>query len=293
MKDKEDEFKEREYLFYSSNAEGMIPSQEHEGISEKQFALETLERYSGSPAELFRSSLLLTNFPNYVDCFAEMKNVKVYEGAMFKVAHSQEDDVTMIDFKIGSPAAALVVDLCSFLPLKANLLLGMCGGLRRRYQVGEYIIPVASIRDEGTSEHYFPPEVPALSNFLITRAATEIMEEGEIPYHSGITYTTNKRFWEFNEEFKGKLRASRAQAIEMECATLFTASYSRKISLGALLLVSDLPLNPKGMKTKESSKFVYQKYMRGHIEIGIAIIERAKELLNRKIKNLYNRDIYQ
>lgn len=292
MGDEEEEFNEKKFLFYQGSSEHPHPP-EHEGLSEKQFAIETLERYSGCPADLFRSCLLLTNFPNYVSCFAEMKNVKVYEGSMFKVAHSEADDVSIVDFKIGSPAAALVVDLCSFLPLKANLLLGMCGGLRRRYQIGDYLLPVASIRDEGTSEYYFPAEVPALSNFLVTRAATEIMEEGEIPYHIGITYTTNKRFWEFNEEFKAKLKSSRAQAIEMECATLFTASYSRKLTLGALLLVSDLPLNPKGIKTKESSQFVYQKYMRRHIEVGISVIKRARDMLNRRIKGVLNRDMYQ
>ena len=175
----------------------------------------------------------------------------IVEGAMFKVAHDPKEGVSILDFKIGSPAAALVVDLCSFLPIKTSLLLGMCGGLRRRYQVGDYLVPVASIRGEGTSDFYFPPEVPALANFLMQKAVTEVLELQKTVYHIGITFTTNMRFWEFNEEFKSRLKATKAQAIEMECATLFSASYKRKYTLGALLLISDLPLNNDGIKTKK------------------------------------------
>ena len=128
-----------------------------------KIALETLERYSGSPAEKFCSNLIITNFPHYVDYFSKSRSVPVYEGSMFKVAHSTEEDISILDFKIGSPAAALVIDVCSFLNVNTSIFLGMCGGLRRRYKVGEYLVPVASIRGEGTSDYYFPPEVPVCS----------------------------------------------------------------------------------------------------------------------------------
>lgn len=210
---------------------------------------------------------------------------------MFKVAHSKEDDVSILDFKIGSPAAALVVDVCSFLPIRASILLGMCGGLRRRYLVGDYLVPLASIRGEGTSDFYFPIEVPSLANFLMQRATTQILDEEKSPYHIGITYTTNMRFWEFNEEFKNRLKKTRAQGIEMECATLFTASYKRKLTLGALLLVSDLPLNKDGIKTKESSKKVYDQYTSDHVEKGIKILHRARVMQSKKVKGAYHRNM--
>lgn len=258
---------------------------------EADIARQTLERYAGCDAEQFCSNLLLTNFPRYVDYFAKSRNVPILEGSMFKVAHCPEEDVTILDFKIGSPAAALVVDVCSFLPFKACMLLGMCGGLRRRYQVGDYLVPVASIRGEGTSDFYFPIEVPALANFLMQRAATEVLDERKAPYHIGITYTTNMRFWEFNEEFKTRLKNTRAQGIEMECATLFAASYKRKFTLGALLLVSDLPLDSRGIKTKESSKKVYDQYTESHVEDGISILKHAREMQSRKVKGAYHRNL--
>jgi AMP nucleosidase len=258
---------------------------------EAEIARQTLERYSGCSVSEFQSNLILTNFPKYVEYFAASRGVPIQEGSMFKVAHCPAEDVTILDFKIGSPAAALVVDICSFLPIRAGILLGMCGGLRRRYQVGDYLVPVASIRGEGTSDSYFPIEVPALANFLMQRAVTEVLDREKAVYHIGITFTTNTRFWEFNEEFKSRLKATKAQGIEMECATLFAASYKRKFTLGALLLVSDLPLNHDGVKTKESSQRVFDTYTADHVEKGIRCLKYAREMQSKKVKGAYHRNI--
>lgn len=262
-----------------------------EKIEEEQFAKETLERYSGSAISDFQSNLILTNFPQYVDYFASSRNVMIHEGSMFKVAHCPKEGVSILDFKIGSPAAALVVDLCSFLDVKAAVLLGMCGGLRRRYKVGDYLVPIASIRDEGTSNFYFPVEVPALANFLMQKAVTHVLDKEGTPYHIGITYTSNTRFWEFNEPFVSKLKATKAQGIEMECATLFVASYKRKFTLGALLLISDLPLNHGGVKTKKSSAQVFELHMADHVEDGIRILEQARKWQSLNIKGSYHRNL--
>jgi len=258
---------------------------------EAQIARETLERYSGSEIERFGSYLLLTNFSRYIRTFAELYQVPLMEGSMFTAAHSPEHDVSIIDFKLGSAAAALIIDLCSFLPnVKAGLMLGMCGGLRRHYKIGDYFIPVASIRGEGTSDFYFPPEVPALGNFLMQKAATEVLDAHRSPYHIGITHTTNIRFWEFNTAFIEKLKENKAQAIELECATLFAASYRRKLPLGALLLISDLPLTIDGIKTKKSAKMIFDTYTVDHLEKGMETIAVMQKMLLHKAKGAYRGD---
>lgn len=254
---------------------------------EEQVARDTLERYSGSPANEFQPFLILTNFPRYVQYFAESRNLETVEGSMFKVAHSPKEHLSILDFKIGSPAAALVVDLCAHLPIKASILLGMCGGLRPHYKVGEFFVPIAGIRGEGTSDFYFPAEVPAMANFVVQKAATTVLEEEHIPFHIGITHTTNKRFWEFNAEFRSRLEATRAQAVEMECATLFTASYYHKLPLGALLLISDLPLDLEGIKTKELSEKVYQNHTKEHVEIGVKTMKMLYERMKDKPKGVF------
>lgn len=254
---------------------------------EEKIARDTLERYSGSRVEDFQPYLLLTNFPKYVQYYAETRNVPVIEGSVFKVAHCPEEQISVLDFKIGSPAAALVVDLCSFLPVRGALMLGMCGGLRRRYKVGDYFVPIASIRAEGTSDFYFDKEVPALANFVMQKTVTNVLEKEKIPYHIGITHTTNKRFWEFNEEFVHRLKVTRAQAIEMECATLFMSSYYNKLPLGALLLISDLPLNRDGIKTKESSEAVFSRYTMDHVEIGVLVLKEYHTAIAHQTKGVF------
>lgn len=256
---------------------------------EKQIAIDLLERYSGSKAEEFQPYLLLTNFPRYVEYFAQSRGTKVQEGAMFSVAHSPSEKISILDFKIGSPAAAMTVDVCSFLPFRASLMLGMCGGLRRSYQVGDYFVPVASIRGEGTSDLYFPPEVPAMANFFIQKAVTNVLETEGRSYHIGITHTTNHRLWEFNEPFKEHLAQTRAQAIDMECATLFSGSYARRFPLGALLLISDKPLDKGGVKTKEKAEYIYKNFTEDQVQMGVKMIECIKEMEKNHPKGAFRR----
>lgn len=271
----------------SENSEHHFSNEEPK-VTEKEFALQTLERYAGCSPSLFCKHILLTNFPQYVEHFATEFSAEKFEGSMFKVAHANKIEVTILDFKIGSPAAALVVDLISFLPVKTVLMLGMCGGLRRRYKIGDFFMPVASIRGEGTSLHYFSKEVPALSNFLMSRAISTVLDEEKVPHHIGITHTTNIRFWEFDENFKAKLTSSRAQAIEMECATIFISGYFRRISIGALLLVSDLPL--VNAKTNEVVKKIYKTKMKEHVDLGVKILHKSATLLRDKKKGSYENE---
>jgi AMP nucleosidase len=267
---------------YDSEDQASLESHEHR----KDFALETLKRYTGSDPDEFQPYILLTNFRRYVEHFAVSNALTCHEGEKFKLCHCPQKEVTLIDFKIGSPFAALCMDLLAFLPIKGVLFLGMCGGLRRRYKVGEYLVPVASIRMEGTSDNYFPKEMPALSNFHMVRAIIESFEKDQVPYHSGITFTTNIRFWEFDKGFREQLIASRAQGIEMECATLNTVAYKRRIPLASLILISDLPLLFSGLKRIKSSSKIYEENMADHIEKGLKALAIYKkfyfERVNRK-----------
>lgn len=254
---------------------------------EEKIARDTLERYCGSGVQYFQPYLLLTNFPRYVQYFSESRDRKLHQGSVFQVVHSPEEKVSVLDFKIGSPVAALVVDLCARLPIKAALLLGMCGGLRRSYTVGDYLVPIASIRGEGTSDFYFPSEVPAMASFLVQKQVTNVLEKRELKYHVGITHSTNKRFWEFNKVFRERIQITRPQAIEMECATLFMASYHYRLPLGALLLISDLPLEPWGLKTKESSEEVFEKHTSEHVDLGVEILHAVDGALGKQSKGAF------
>lgn len=235
-----------------------------------------LPRYTGQELSAFGKYILLCNFSNYVTLFAEMHNVKVVgEGKPMQCATA--GNITIINFGMGSPTAATMMDLLSAIEPEAVLFLGKCGGLKTKSQVGDLILPIAAIRGEGTSNDYFPPEVPALPAFALQKAISTTIREYALDYWTGTVYTTNRRVWEHDEEFKDYLRKIRAMAIDMETATIFTTGFYNQIPTGALLLVSDQPMTPEGIKTSASDTTVTKNYVNTHLNIGI---DSLKQLIN-------------
>ena len=235
-----------------------------------------LPRYTGVPLEKFGSYILLTNFDNYVKLFAQWHRVPVV-GKDKAMTSASAGDITIINFGMGSPTAATVMDLLTAINPKAVLFLGKCGGLKKRNKIGDLILPIAAIRGEGTSNDYFPPEVPALPAFALQKAISTTIRESECDYWTGVCYTTNRRVWEHDETFKEYLKKIRAYAIDMETATIFTVGFYNKIPTGALLLVSDSPMIPEGVKTEASDKAVTENFVERHLKIGI---DSLKQLIN-------------
>lgn len=235
-----------------------------------------LPRYTGQQLNKFGKYILLTNFSNYIDLFAKWNKVKVV-GKGKPMQCATKDDITIINFGMGSPTAATVMDLLSAIEPKAVLFLGKCGGLKKRNNLGDLILPIAAIRGEGTSNDYFPAEVPALPAFALQKALSTTIRDYGVDYWTGTVYTTNRRVWEHDEEFKNYLQEIRAYAIDMETATVFTVGFYNKIPTGALLLVSDQPMIPEGVKTEASDKKVTAKFVTTHLKIGI---DSLKQLIN-------------
>jgi len=227
-----------------------------------------LPRYTGLPLEAFGSHVLLTNFGNYLEVFAQRTGAAIV-GRERPMPSATADDITMLNFGMGSANAATVMDLLSAVMPKAVLFLGKCGGLKRKNQLGDLILPIAAIRGEGTSNDYLLPEVPALPAFALQRAVSTMIRDLEHDYWTGTVYTTNRRVWEHDEQFKKYLRKLRCMAIDMETATVFAAGFANSIPTGALLLVSDQPMVPEGVKTESSDRVVTESFVQRHVEIGI------------------------
>lgn len=234
-----------------------------------------LERYTGTRAKDFNKHIILTNFEYYMDRFSKRYNAPLVSGSVMRVAHSKSLGVSIVDFKIGSPTAALVIEMLSSIEPDAVLMLGMCGGLHRDLKIGDFLLPMAAIRDEGTSHHFMPVQVPALPTFKIQKFISQIIIEKGLKYQSGVVHTTDYRFWEFDQEFKQILKREKVAAIEMECAALFVTAFACKVPCGALLLVSDLPLDR--IKTKSSANRVFRDYTDTHLEIGVQAMTEIEE----------------
>ena len=173
--------------------------------------------------------------------------------------------------------AATIMDLLSAIKPKAVLFLGKCGGIKHRTSIGDFVLPIAAIRGEGTSNDYFPPEVPALPAFALQKAISTTIREHKRDYWTGTVYTTNRRVWEHDDKFKRYLKKIRAIAIDMETATIFMTGFFNEITTGVLLLVSDQPMLPEGVKTAESDAQVDESYVTEHLKIGI---ESLNQLIN-------------
>jgi AMP nucleosidase len=236
-----------------------------------------LPRYTGRPLDEFTDFILLTNFSGYLTLFSEWHNDAPIMGLNKPMQSVTADGITIINFGMGSPMAATMMDLLSAIKPKAVLFLGKCGGLKRKNKIGDLILPIAAIRGEGTSNDYFPAEVPALPAFALQKAISTTIRDLSSDYWTGTVYTTNRRVWEHDKKFKKYLKSLRAMAVDMETATIFTTGFANKIPTGALLLVSDQPMIPEGVKTAESDSKVTEKYVETHLRIGI---ESLKQLIN-------------
>ena len=227
-----------------------------------------LPRYTGVPLSEFGEYILLTNFGHYLELFARATGATI-QGRERPMQVATADGITMLNFGMGSANAATVMDLLSAIHPKAVLLLGKCGGLKKKNQIGDLVLPIAAIRGEGTSNDYLPPEVPALPSFRLQRAVSSAIIEHKCDYWTGTVYTTNRRVWEHDEKFKEYLRHIRAAAIDMETATIFLVGFVNSIPKGALLLVSDNPMTPEGVKTSAGDAAVTASYAEQHLAIGI------------------------
>ncbi len=226
-----------------------------------------LPRYTGNSLENFGEYILLTNFYSYIDLFSKWHHVPVV-GPTSNMPNATHNGVTIIDFGMGSPNAATIMDLLTAIMPKAVLFLGKCGGLKKKNKLGDLILPIAAIRSEGTSSDYLPPEIPALPAFSLQRAVSNSILEHGRDYWTGTVFTTNRRVWEYDERFKKYLVKTRAMAIDMETATIFTVGFANEIPTGALLLVSDQPMISEGIKTRETDKYVDNRFLNDHLKIG-------------------------
>jgi len=236
-----------------------------------------LPRYTGQPLDAFGRYIILCNFSHYVKRFADEAGVPV-TGLDKPMQCATAEGITIINFGMGSASAATTMDLLSAIEPKAVLFLGKCGGLKKKIQVGELVLPIAAIRGEGTSGDYFPPEVPSLPAFALQKAISTTIRDSERDYWTGTVYTTNRRVWEHDDAFKEYLKRIRAMAIDMETATIFSVGFHNRIPTGALLLVSDSPMTPEGVKTAESDSKVTSNYVDRHLQIGI---DSLKQLINK------------
>lgn len=246
-------------------------------VKRTEIARNWLPRYTGMPLDQFGDYILLTNFQYYLKNFADQFDCRLYGKDRPMQAATNTSGLTIINFGIGSANAATIMDLLSATHPKGVLYLRKCGGLKKSTEIGHFILPIAAIRGEGTSNDYLPPEVPALPSFKLHKFVSEIIVNQGYDYRTGVVYTTNRRVWEHDNSFLERLKQLTCIAIDMETATVFIVGHHNQIARGALLLVSDVPVEPDGVKTKESDEHVTAHWSKIHLQIGIEAMTKIGE----------------
>ncbi len=245
------------------------PDVSRTAIDRLSIAKNWLPRYTGMPIDEFGDYILLTNFHDYVERFCNKFDCDIQGVGRPMQAATNSAGLTIVNFGMGSANAATIMDLLSARRPEGVLFLGKCGGLKKTTEIGHFILPIAAIRGEGMSMDYFPPEVPALPSFKLHKFVSEHMVERRLDYRTGVVYTTNRRLWEHDETFRERLVKMTCIGIEMETATIFIVGHYNAISRGALLLISDVPITPDGVKTEESDRYVTNNWSETHLDIGI------------------------
>ena len=140
-----------------------------------------LTRYTGMPIKDFGEYILLVNFKHYIKSFAEHYHVPII-GEDKAMQAATANNITIINFGMGSANTATIMDCLSAISPKGCLFLGKCGSLKNKIPVGSLLLPIGAIRGEGTSDDYLPPEVPALPALQLEKAVSNIIKKYDQDY---------------------------------------------------------------------------------------------------------------
>ncbi|MEO8511365.1 MAG: nucleoside phosphorylase [Chloroflexota bacterium] len=139
---------------------------------------------------------------------------------------------------VGAPLAAAWLDELIAMGARRFVVAGGAGGLVPSLTLGHVVVPVAALRDEGTSYHYAPPSRVIEPATDAVEAITRTLERNDVPFLTGMTWTTDA----FYRETRGKVERRVAEGcltVEMEAAALFAVARFRGASLGEMLYAGD------------------------------------------------------
>ena len=140
---------------------------------------------------------------------------------------------------MGCPSAAIVVEELVMLGAKRILRVGTCGGLQPAHKLGDMIVAISAVPQDGTTYTYVKePHCPTAS-FDLVHAAVHAAKELEQPIHVGPVVSSDVFYNPDGGQYQ-RWSDRGILGVEMEAAVLFTLGALRKIHTGCLLTVSDI-----------------------------------------------------
>ena len=182
-------------------------------------------------AQYFDNPVLVANNREYVTYTGTLDGVKV----------------SVTSTGIGGPSAAIALEELVHCGAHTFVRVGTSGGMQKEVLGGDVVIATGAIRLDGTSKEYAPIEYPAVANFDVVMALKESAKELNHPYHVGVVQCKDSFYGQHSpesmpiaSELQNKWEAwirTGALTSEMESATLFIVGSTRRVRVGAVLLV--------------------------------------------------------
>ena len=182
-------------------------------------------------AQYFDNPVLVANNREYVTYTGTLNGVKV----------------SVTSTGIGGPSAAIALEELVHCGAHTFIRVGTSGGMQKEVLGGDVVIATGAIRLDGTSKEYAPIEYPAVANFDVVMALKESAKELNHPYHVGVVQCKDSFYGQHSpesmpiaSELQNKWEAwirTGALTSEMESATLFIVGSTRRVRVGAVLLV--------------------------------------------------------
>jgi uridine phosphorylase len=156
------------------------------------------------------------------------RNPRIYRGKGWVAAQSP----------LGAPGAVMLLEELVAFGVKRIILLGYCGTIQNGVFLGDLVLPLEAIREEGTSYHYLARGEKSLPDPGIQKNLVDSIGRIGLPLHQGTIWTTDAPYRETAEKVR-RYRMEGVLAVEMEMAAVFAFGKAAKISVGAILIVSD------------------------------------------------------
>lgn len=172
---------------------------------------------------------------------------------------------------VGAPACVgTIEDTLSEIKTNKYIVFGGSGCLDKEIARGKVIIPTEAYRDEGTSYHYAPA-----SDYIKIKNANMVekfMQENEIPYVMGKTWTTDSYYRETVNNIE-KRKADGCISVEMEGSAIQAMCNFRKLEVYLFFTSGDLLVTPKWDERHKKGEIAHTQHDVGHFDIALALAD--------------------
>lgn len=252
------------------------------GPERMALSLDRLSHYTGTPAESFQRHVLFTNYAMHVESFLERfpdAERPDRDGVQMPAYHHPReggDGVTLVNIGVGPANAKTVTDHLAVLRPDTMIMIGHCGGLRNRQELGDFVLATAYQRADHVLDEVLPADVPVIPSLRLNGYLMDALRTAAATWRPGVVHTTDNRNWEFNQAATlARMRVARAVAVDMESATIAANGFRYRIPNATLLCVSDKPLHHEP-KLAGGARAFYEASKRKHLGIALDAVERVR-----------------